>query len=237
MSPAALGQLMAVELTMLDGVEESLRQVTDVDRSRAVTLAQQETVSLAQILKVGEFGMGAKWRGSQSLPLILTSSFRQCSCHFWNVHAKLVACCLLQARKQEHNQEMTQLQLKAQQESLEASRQLEEARQRAADATQNANKAIQEARADSAASHQDTTAKLIQTQQEAARATAEAARQLAEVSVLAGQDPDFLNVLFASLAWMREQEAVCSWTCVFLSLLLAENFPFFFFLRGLMLIV
>ena len=30
-----------------------MRQLTDVDRMRVITLAQQETVSLAQILKVG----------------------------------------------------------------------------------------------------------------------------------------------------------------------------------------
>lgn len=33
-------------------MEESVRQLTDVERTRAVSMAQQETVSLAQILKV-----------------------------------------------------------------------------------------------------------------------------------------------------------------------------------------
>ena len=52
MSANTLGQRMTIELNMLDTVEESLRQMTDVERTRAVSLAQQESVSLAQILKV-----------------------------------------------------------------------------------------------------------------------------------------------------------------------------------------
>ncbi len=43
---------MMAELHLMDGMEESLRQLTDVERSRAVSMAQQESVSLAQILKV-----------------------------------------------------------------------------------------------------------------------------------------------------------------------------------------
>ena len=52
LSPGALGGRMAAELHLLDGVEESLRQITDVERVRGVTMAQQESVALAQILKV-----------------------------------------------------------------------------------------------------------------------------------------------------------------------------------------
>jgi hypothetical protein len=33
-------------------MEESMRQLTGVERTRAVSMAQQETVSLAQMLKV-----------------------------------------------------------------------------------------------------------------------------------------------------------------------------------------
>ena len=43
---------MMMELGRYESVEESLRQLSDVERTRAVSLAQQETVSLAQILKV-----------------------------------------------------------------------------------------------------------------------------------------------------------------------------------------
>ncbi|KAJ8277768.1 hypothetical protein GJAV_G00079650 [Gymnothorax javanicus] len=42
---------MAAELSYLDAMEESVRQLADVERVRGVSLAQQETVSLAQILK------------------------------------------------------------------------------------------------------------------------------------------------------------------------------------------
>ncbi|XP_062855497.1 centrosome-associated protein 350 isoform X3 [Trichomycterus rosablanca] len=50
-APVALQQRLSVELNFLDAVEESARQLSDVERARAVSLAQQESVSLAQILK------------------------------------------------------------------------------------------------------------------------------------------------------------------------------------------
>ena len=52
LSPGALERKLAAELNLLEGMEESVRQLTDVERTRAVSLAQQETVTLAQILKV-----------------------------------------------------------------------------------------------------------------------------------------------------------------------------------------
>ncbi|CAH1272737.1 CEP350 [Branchiostoma lanceolatum] len=50
-SPASLGNRMAAELNYLESVEESVRQLGDVERTRGVGMAQQESVSLAQILK------------------------------------------------------------------------------------------------------------------------------------------------------------------------------------------
>ncbi|XP_058639907.1 centrosome-associated protein 350 isoform X11 [Onychostoma macrolepis] len=50
-APGALQQRLSAELSYLDAVEESVRQLGDVERVRGVSLAQQETVSLAQILK------------------------------------------------------------------------------------------------------------------------------------------------------------------------------------------
>lgn len=51
-APGVLHQRLSAELHYLDAVEESVRQLSDVERVRGVSLAQQETVSLAQILKV-----------------------------------------------------------------------------------------------------------------------------------------------------------------------------------------
>uniref|UniRef100_A0AAY5EDV5 CAP-Gly domain-containing protein n=1 Tax=Electrophorus electricus TaxID=8005 RepID=A0AAY5EDV5_ELEEL len=50
-TPGVLQQRMSAELNYLSAVEESVRQLGDVERVRAVCLAQQESVSLAQILK------------------------------------------------------------------------------------------------------------------------------------------------------------------------------------------
>ncbi|XP_004643522.1 centrosome-associated protein 350 [Octodon degus] len=51
-SPAGLQHRMAVELSYLNAIEESVRQLSDVERVRGISLAQQESVSLAQIIKV-----------------------------------------------------------------------------------------------------------------------------------------------------------------------------------------
>uniref|UniRef100_A0A672U8E3 Centrosomal protein 350 n=1 Tax=Strigops habroptila TaxID=2489341 RepID=A0A672U8E3_STRHB len=53
-SPAGLQHRLSVELNYLSAIEESVRQLSDVERVRGISLAQQESVSLAQILKVME---------------------------------------------------------------------------------------------------------------------------------------------------------------------------------------
>lgn len=50
-SPAGLQHRMSAELNYLGAMEESVRQLCDVERVRGISIAQQETVSLAQILK------------------------------------------------------------------------------------------------------------------------------------------------------------------------------------------
>ncbi|KAM3915587.1 centrosome-associated protein 350 isoform 2-T2 [Leptodactylus fuscus] len=50
-SPAGLHQRLSAELNYLGAMEESVRQLCEVERVRGISLAQQETVSLAQILK------------------------------------------------------------------------------------------------------------------------------------------------------------------------------------------
>lgn len=51
-SPAGLQHRMVAELSYLSAIEESVRQLSDVERVRGISLAQQESVSLAQIIKV-----------------------------------------------------------------------------------------------------------------------------------------------------------------------------------------
>ncbi|XP_071502262.1 centrosome-associated protein 350-like [Diadema antillarum] len=50
-SPSTLQLKMAAELNLLETLEESVRQLSEVERSRAVALAQQESSSLAKILQ------------------------------------------------------------------------------------------------------------------------------------------------------------------------------------------
>ncbi|CAB3984042.1 centrosome-associated 350 isoform X1 [Paramuricea clavata] len=51
LSPDSLQRKLTAEINLLENVEDSVRQVSDIERTRAISLAQQETVSLAQILK------------------------------------------------------------------------------------------------------------------------------------------------------------------------------------------
>ncbi|XP_060076852.1 centrosome-associated protein 350-like [Ylistrum balloti] len=50
-SPNTLERQFHTELNQLESMEESMRQLTNMERTRAVSMAQQETVSLAQMLK------------------------------------------------------------------------------------------------------------------------------------------------------------------------------------------
>ncbi|XP_069793686.1 centrosome-associated protein 350 isoform X3 [Narcine bancroftii] len=50
-SPLALQHRMSAELAYLDAIEDSVRQLSEMEKIRGITLAQQESVSLAQILK------------------------------------------------------------------------------------------------------------------------------------------------------------------------------------------
>lgn len=51
-SPAGLQHRMSAELNYLSTIEESVHQISDIERVRGISLAQQESVSLALILKV-----------------------------------------------------------------------------------------------------------------------------------------------------------------------------------------
>nr|KAG5710507.1 hypothetical protein BaRGS_013153 [Batillaria attramentaria] len=64
-SPAALERQMAAELARLESLEDSLRQLSSADRTRAVALAQQETVSVAQVLKARQQAHSAELRNLQ----------------------------------------------------------------------------------------------------------------------------------------------------------------------------
>lgn len=51
-SPAVLRQRMAAEMHYLESIEESIKQLGDAERLMGVSMAQQESASLAQMLKV-----------------------------------------------------------------------------------------------------------------------------------------------------------------------------------------
>ncbi|XP_076454897.1 centrosome-associated protein 350-like isoform X2 [Babylonia areolata] len=64
-SPAALERQMTAELARLESLEDSIRQLSSAERTRAVALAQQETVSVAQVLKARQQAHSAELRSLQ----------------------------------------------------------------------------------------------------------------------------------------------------------------------------
>ena len=52
-SPDSLQRKLTAEINLFENVQDSVQQLSDIEKSRAVALAQQETVALAQIIKVG----------------------------------------------------------------------------------------------------------------------------------------------------------------------------------------
>lgn len=53
-SPAVLQQRLAAELHYFESIEESVRQLGDMERLMGVSMAQQESATLAQMLQVKE---------------------------------------------------------------------------------------------------------------------------------------------------------------------------------------
>lgn len=53
-SPAVLQQRLAAELHYFESIEESVRQLGDMERLMGVSMAQHESASLAQMLQVKE---------------------------------------------------------------------------------------------------------------------------------------------------------------------------------------
>ncbi|XP_053380669.1 centrosome-associated protein 350-like isoform X2 [Mercenaria mercenaria] len=155
LSPNSLERRFYTEFHNLESMELSLKQLTSVDRTRAVSMAQQETVSLAQMLK---------------------------------------------AKQQGYDQQLKEIQLKAQLEATEATKQLEDARKRASEAAINAADMIAKVRGEGVSAIQDSTRKLIDTQTQAAKATAEAAKFLSEARALGLQDTNTLAVETATAA-------------------------------------
>ncbi|KAL4219357.1 hypothetical protein ACF0H5_021937 [Mactra antiquata] len=155
LSPNSLERKFYNEFHNLESMELSLKQLTSVERTRAVSMAQQETVSLAQMLK---------------------------------------------AKQQGYDQQMKEIQIKAQLEATEATKQLEDARKRASEAAINAADMIAKVRGEGVSAIQDSTRKLIDTQTKAAKATAEAAKFLSEARALGLQDTNTLAIETASAA-------------------------------------
>lgn len=136
-----------------------MRQLTDVERTRAVSMAQQETVSLAQILKVSTslksyriFFRDEKGELQSSFALACSCPYHglpdsnliyqalrclfceECSFngHYGSDCHVLFSLCYFQSKQLSHARDMENLRAKAREEALEAAKQLEEVQEKLA---------------------------------------------------------------------------------------------------------
>ena len=152
LSPRSLELKLQAELNLLETVEESMRQITDLERTHAVSHAQQETVSVAQLLKSHQ---RTHEREVQSLATKAKREVEEAHKQFEKVHQEAVCAseCIKQmqgeadAQTREHMRKLAQIQEESTLATREASRQLTEARSTAtAAAVEAAQQQIQAAR-------------------------------------------------------------------------------------------
>ena len=135
LSPRSLELKLQSELNLLETVEDSMRQLSQVESARAVSLAQQETVALAQLLKSRQQGH------EQELQAVASKSEKEME----ETRGKLDREAALMAEQRqrierEHAEEMQRIREEASRASHEATLRLNEARTAASDAVIQAAK-------------------------------------------------------------------------------------------------
>ena len=167
LSPRSLELKLHSELNLLETVEDSMRQLSQVESARAVSLAQQETVALAQLLKSRQHGH------EQELEKVATKNEREME----DAHGKLdrEAALMSEQRRRmerEHSEEMLRMREEASRVSHEATLRINEARTAASEAVIQAAKQQLEAAHDiaasaaSAAAREAVKASLVATKQQ-----------------------------------------------------------------------
>ena len=135
LSPRSLELKLHSELNLLETVEDSMRQISQVESARAVSLAQQETVTLAQLLKSKQQGH------EQELQSVASKTEKELE----NARDKLKRETALLAEQRlrmerEHSEEMSRMREEASKVAHEATLRLNEARSAASEAVIRAAK-------------------------------------------------------------------------------------------------
>jgi len=133
LSPRSLELKLQAELNLLETVEESMRQITDLESVRAVSLAHQETVGLAQLLKSHQ---RTHEQEVQSLAMKAKREVEEAQKQFEKVHqdAMVTSEQIKQMRGEadaqvkDHMKKLARIQEESALATQEASRQLAEAR-------------------------------------------------------------------------------------------------------------
>ena len=139
LSPRSLELKLHAELNLLETVEESMRQITDLESVRAVTLAHQETASLAQLLKSHQ---RTHEQEVQSLAMKAKKEVEEAQKQFEKVHQNAVVTSEqikqmrgeADAQVKDHMKKLARIQEESALAAHEANRQLAETRSSAATA-------------------------------------------------------------------------------------------------------
>ena len=153
LSPRSLQLKLHSELNLLETVEDSMRQLSQVESARAVSLAQQETVALAQLLK-------SRQQSHEEVQSVASKNEKEME----EAQAKLdrEAAMMSEQRKRmerEHAEEMLRMREEASRISHEATMRINEARSAASEAVIQAAKQHLEAAHNIAASAASSAAR------------------------------------------------------------------------------
>ncbi|XP_031558415.1 centrosome-associated protein 350-like isoform X2 [Actinia tenebrosa] len=185
MSPGSLDQRLMAELNRLEFMEESVRQLTDIERTKSVSFAQQETVSLAQILKAKQ-----------------------------SAHARDMETLQLKAKQEkfEAARQLDEARNIASRSSIEAQQSVAKAKAEAADSIAHATERLVKAQADAARTNTEAAQRVEEARTEAARTLFEAANQqiadVGKVSASAASAAAQAAVMSTLEQYKQEQRAL-----------------------------
>lgn len=173
LSPRSLEVKLQAELNLLESVEESMRQLSALENTRAVSLVQQETVSLAQALKTRQ---QSHEREMDLLASKAKKEVEEASSQFRRVHDEAVLA----------SEQVRKLREEADAQAREQARRLARLQEESAAAAQEATRQLVEARTSATSAVIGAAQQQIQAAHDMAVSAASAAARQAVKAALKG---------------------------------------------------
>ncbi len=173
LSPRSLEVKLKAELNLLESVEESMRQLSALENTRAVSLAQQETVTLAQVLKSRQ---QSHEREMDSLASKAKREVEEASSQFKRVHDEALLA----------SEQVRRLREEADTQARDQARRLAKLQEESVAATQEATRQLLEARSSATSAVTGAAQQQLQAAHDIAVSAASAAAKHAVKAALVG---------------------------------------------------